>query len=383
MTGSLTSFESLELPALDGSNPLGFLAALGILLAARQAGESESALRWKRGLRWIPVLEGVSNAEPVRFSEMLAGALRGKPSSAEAENARERAQREFDAEKKAVQDQLRAIGKRRLKGRERKAAIEAEIRPRERVRDGKRDAWLQALAQAVPRPELALGQRIDCGGEEYREHALTLLTDADLARREPLDFLAAFGSDACVDKSGRIEHTPFCFITGSGRQYFLDTVRQLMGRVEPERVRRALFEPWTYRDEKLSLRWDPTEDRRYALMDRDPTASGNEPRTVWVANLLAYRALVLFPSTPRRAELATTAWSKLDGNPAFSWPIWEWAAGPETVRSLLQLRELTSATPNTAILRARGIAAIFRASRIKVGEGANYKLNFTGSRAVA
>jgi hypothetical protein len=27
------------------------------------------------------------------------------------------------------------------------------------------------------------------------------------------------------------------------------------------------------------MRWDPTEDRRYALLDRDPTAGDNKSRT--------------------------------------------------------------------------------------------------------
>ena len=90
-------------------------------------------------------------------------------------------------------------------------------------------------------------------------------------RRDALDFLAAFASDGCFDKrTNRVEATPFCFINGSSGQYFLSTVRQLISEVCPERVQATLFSPWTYQDQKLSLRWDPHEDRRYALMDRDP-----------------------------------------------------------------------------------------------------------------
>src|SRR5262249_581174 len=144
---------------------------------------------------------------------------------------------------------------------------------------------------------------------EYREHATSLVEDSVVADRGPLDLLAAFASDAYVDKSGRVVATPFCFITGSGHQFFLDTVRQLMSKVAAERVKSVLFEPWTYSDEKLSLRWDPVEDRRYALMDRDPTASDNKSRTVWMANLLAYRALALFPSAPGSRRLETVGWS--------------------------------------------------------------------------
>ncbi|MFN2470422.1 MAG: hypothetical protein ABR583_05425 [Gaiellaceae bacterium] len=380
MTRPLARQGSLTLVALDGSNPLGFLAALGTLVAARQAGEIYSVLRWKRDLAWIPVLEGLSIGDPIRFSELLADALRGARVSEEAENARKEAQRAFDAAKKVVEEHRKTIGRRRLKGQERKTAIDQEIRPLERVRDGKRDEWLRALAQAASRPELVLGKHIDCTAEELRAHASALLASADPDGREPLDFLAAFASDACIRDSGRVDATPFCFVTGSGHQYFLDTVRQLMELVEPKRVQRALFERWTYQDEKLSLRWDPAEDRRYALAAEDP--SGESSRTVWMANLLAYRALVLFPSAPRRGRLATTAWSTRDGDRAFTWPIWEPPADPETIRSLLQLPVLAEPAPDRSILRARGIAATFRARRIKVGEGANYKLNFSPAHAL-
>lgn len=201
---------------------------------------------------------------------------------------------------------------------------------------------------------------------------------------ETLDLLAAFGSDACRDeRSNAITPTAFCFIKGSGQQFFLDTIRQLMGEVTSERVRQTLFEPWAYRDEKFSIRWDPVEDRRYALMDRDPTASDNKSRTVWMANLLGYRALVLFPCAPGRRGLATTAWTASDDEaPAFTWPIWECSTPPDTIRSLLQLCELAEPQPDRSILRARGVAAIFRARRIRVGAGSNYKVNFSPARAV-
>src|SRR5438132_7386519 len=104
----------------------------------------------------------------------------------------------------------------------------------------------------------------------------------------------------------------------------------------------TLFEPWGYREEKLSMRWDPVEDRRYALMDRDPTASDNKSRTVWMANLLAYRSLVLFPSAPTRKGLGATAWNRVDNATIFTWPIWEQPADPDSIRSLLQLSELSA-----------------------------------------
>ena len=153
-----------------------------------------------------------------------------------------------------------------------------------------------------------------------------------------------------------------------------------MNEVTVERIRSVLFEPWMYSDEKLSLRWDPIEDRRYALMDRDPTASDNNIRSVWMANLLAYRALALFSSAPGRRGLETTGWT--GPGEAFTWPVWEHPADPDTIRSHILLPELEGAIPDRSILRARGVVAVFRSRRIKVGSGANFKINFEPARGV-
>jgi hypothetical protein len=156
-----------------------------------------------------------------------------------------------------------------------------------------------------------------------------------------------------------------------------------MNKVDSERIQRVLFRSWTCEDEKLSMRWDPTEDRRYALMDRDPTASDNKTRTVWMANLLAYRALVLFPCAPTRRGLGTTAWTTIHDERSLTWPLWEFAAAPDTVRALLQLQELREARLDHSALDARGIAAVFRARCIRFPPtGSSYKLNFSRARAV-
>jgi hypothetical protein len=157
-------------------------------------------------------------------------------------------------------------------------------------------------------------------------------------------------------------------------------VRLLTNEATAERIHSVLFEPWTYSDEKLSLRWDPIEARRYALMDRDPQASDNKSRTVWMANLLGYRALALFPSAPGRRGLETTGWS--GPGKFFTWPVWEHPADPDTIRSQMLLPDLGAEILDRSTLRARGIKAIFRSRRIKVGSGANYKINFGAVRGV-
>lgn len=379
---------SVPLTGLDGTNPLGFLAALGTLVVARQAGESAACLRWARERTWTPVLDGLKTGNTTELCARFAESLSGNAVSADAAEKRDVAEKAYARARTAVTKEMKEIKKEKIKPKaDREKAIEERVRPLETIADDKRGEWLKALKDAVPRPELALGARIDCTGAEYRNHGAEFTKGGDSAAREAIQYLAAFGSDACLedgkgDLQGRkIDATPFCFIRGSGHQDFLDTVRKLLAQVTTERVAQALFEPWLYRDPGLSMRWDPGEDKRYALTDVKPADEG--AFTVWMANLLAYRSLALFPCAPTRRRLGTTAWADVADERVFTWPIWEFTAAPDTVRTMLQLRELRQARLDRAALDGRGIAAVFRARRTRFPpKGASYKLNFSPARGL-
>jgi hypothetical protein len=330
------------------------------------------------------VIDGVTRSDPEWLCETLAQELSGQVVTEEAEEKRIVLEREFEQAKSAVQTKAKEIRDRKLRGDERQRAVDEELTPLLIARDEVRRRWLSALQAAVPRAELALGKSIDCTEAEFREYAEEIVRASGVGARDTCDLLAAFGSDACLKLNlDRVQPTPFCFITGAGHQFFLDTARKLMERVSVEKLQEALFRPWLYVDETLSMRWDPIEDRRYALMDRDPTAADNKARTVWMANLLAYRALVLFATSPTVRGLGTTAWGQDANGPFFAWPLWEASLSPAGIRSLLQLQELVDPELGTsnrvrATLRARGIAHVFRSYRIRTPpSGANYRVNFS------
>jgi hypothetical protein len=108
-------------------------------------------------------------------------------------------------------------------------------------------AIVGALKKAVPRPELAIGKKIDCTCEEYREHARHFLEDAGHADRETLDLLVAFGSDACRSRSktkpDEIEPTPFRFTTFPLPP---DTIRSLLqlGELADPGHHRPILRTW-------------------------------------------------------------------------------------------------------------------------------------------
>jgi hypothetical protein len=104
------------------------------------------------------------------------------------------------------------------------------------------------------------------------------------------------------------------------------------------------------------------DDRRYALRADDPSTSKQLPiRTVRGANRLAIEALPCFPSVPVGRHLETACFmGRVTRGLYFSWPLWEPAISAETMRALLNLTEITAARPDRRLLKARGITAVFR-----------------------
>jgi hypothetical protein len=128
------------------------------------------------------------------------------------------------------------------------------------------------------------------------------------------------------------------------------------------------------------MRWDPEDAKEYALRWRDPSVGG--AYSVWGANRLAFEALPLFPIMPAETGPRTTGFRTLNRAHEFTWPIWTQKVSVDTVRSLIGLRELGNEIPDRALLRPMGIEDVFRAQRIRIGQGANYKVSFRPARAV-
>jgi hypothetical protein len=102
-----------------------------------------------------------------------------------------------------------------------------------------------------------------------------------------------------------------------------------------------------------------------------------------MANLLAYRGVGLYTSVPTARGLATVGWHRdNDHEMTLTWPLWDGALGLDGVGTAIALPELVSDHPDNAVLRARGIFATYRASRILVGTGASSKVNFAPARPV-
>ncbi len=229
----------------------------------------------------------------------------------------------------------------------------------------------QQLRGMQDHPALSVDDNLKLPPDRFRRYAADAVEHAQATGdRTWADFVAAFGCDALAEDKV-IQDTAFRTMSGAGHQHFLKTMRELVEVTEPDHLAKALFQPWTYEDDRPSLRWDPEDDRRYALRWNEP--SGDPIRTVRGANRLAIEALPLFPTAPVGSSLETTGFQTGGSRETFlTWPIWETPASVDVVRTLLAMHELQTERPDRRVLLAQGIVEVYRCQRLTIGKYRNF-----------
>jgi CRISPR-associated endonuclease/helicase Cas3 len=271
----------IGLSALDGANPLAFLAALGTLrILTRSLPDHDLRLKWEqRSGAWRPIL---SSDKPLDEA-MIADAV---------------CERGFEVSR-AFSDKLlaasEAAGPRNKKGE---------------------PAWRDKLLFPVA---------------EFREFCRA----ASESPSERAEFAAAWAGETALSGEGDREvarRTRFDFT--AGQQAFVAMLRELREACTATELRRSLFLGWLYSASTVSMRWDTQDEKRqYALQAVDPTNGSKNPPTADAgANFLAVAALPLFPLVPNRK--AEQPGFDRDGR-RWTWPIWTRPLGLDTIRSLL------------------------------------------------
>lgn len=310
---------SIVFTGLDGANPLGFLAALGVLAAADGAA-SGARLSWQHEGRWRPVL--AASLDRASLLSCLVADLRtwdGDPAVALSyEKPLKEGAKKKGSEPKTTQD---------LK----------------------------------PRPE------------KFREYLKGLINRFDLIRspraflhqpRRSLDYASAFGTDVAVDNNKNVKPTALHFT--AGQQEFLKSVLELIEGVNEADLAEALFGPWQYARELPVLSWDSSVSRDYALRASDP--SKTKKTGVPGADWLAFRGLAFAPVAPAGSEILTTGCSggwKIGG--AFTWPLWTRPLSVSAVRSVMTFADLADLDAHER--RARGIEVVLRSGIRRSDQG--------------
>ena len=299
------------LHGIDGSNPQGFLAALGTLRVLSELRGDEVRLAWRNEGYWRPVLYGVGGVEEI------AGAIMEDLSSWGDEPALALAYvKEGDGSGQRV-----PLGS--------KNAIQ-DLKPPHSVQ---RDLFDRAAERA------AAGQ-------------------TRTAR-----LVSCLGTDVALDNSGFIKPTAFHFT--AGQQQFLKMVCELRDGLRAQDVRVALEGPWAYDSKLPSLSWSGTGQRTWALRASDPSKDkrGSCPGAEW----LAFIGLSFFPCVPRERRVETTCVRGGWKSSVLTWPLWIAPTHASVVSSVLQTPNLEALTSHQR--NARRIGAVFQAAIQRSDQG--------------
>ena len=307
--------QGLLLSGLDGSSPLGFLAAVGTLCVLDQRTPGVR-LAWCRAHgSWRPLLIGCQGDEQEVSRQVLHGL-------------------------KENSDDIFRIGKESEGGKE--------------------------------------SHKFPFASGKFVEALNTQRCNACASDRRQADLLAALGTDF-LPESGEFQDTQFRMVRkgDSARRGMLSYASANREVLDHHRVVRTLFQTWDYADDEgNTLRWDPIEDRRYALQWRDPSKSNSSdgPNTMLAANCLAVESLACFPTVATAKWVHTTGFRRFGRRESgFVWPIWTPSVSIQTVRSLVALEQLQEEPLPRKTLHAQGIEEVYCARRVRPNQ---YYRNF-------
>jgi len=327
------SVDRLLVPGIDGSTPLGFLAALGllqVLLDAAGPGDEPPRLCWEQFDAWRPIVLGASSLESV--ARLV---FEDRTRCADSPILRFRYVKQEKQGPKAV------------------GGLKAPLAV---VR-----AWSYARREERDEASLAYGAALFCQD----------ITEPNKQPATPEDHRSAgIDIDNEVDLRLTVERS-FLDLTSRNAQ-FLEQVDVIRDYLTLERIRRALETGAVDYDAPRTLDWDPASDTPGAIYTG--FRRGYLPAHEW----LGFRALRLFPLAGSGSKVRMTACTgrRLDGE--FIWPIWERPASIDAISALLGHPDLSRLTSEGR--RAFGISDVLGAGLTKKADG--YTGTFAPGRPV-
>ncbi len=302
---------SLILNGLDGANPQGFLAALGIQQALADQGKLVK-MRWVDEGGWRPELQEIETVEEVVvLLEKDLATWKQEPALDLAYPVRDKKTGKPKQDKKTGQ-----------------IILERDLKP-------------------LP--------------DEYSEYMRRMRKRG--GRSEQLAL--AFATDVGIDGNGHVKPNALHFL--AGQQRFLEMIIELRDSITPEHLAEAIQGPWLGKDKLPVLGWNATSERMHALRAFDPSTDGKTGTAG--AEWLAFVGLRCIPSVPNSPSTnMTTGFCGSWKRGSFRWLLWSTPLSSAVVPSAMQQIE-KAAHLNASTLAAWGIAQIFESAVHRTDQG--------------
>ncbi len=170
--------------------------------------------------------------------------------------------------------------------------------------------------------------------DQFSKYLNSAIDEWLAGRSEQSDYAVAYGTDVARDGKGNTKPTAFHFTAAN--QQFLGAIEETRGKITREWVEESLDDCNGKMKPGMNLRWDPDAERSRALMGVNPNDDGttvNAPLE-WLA-FRSLPAFPSVPVGSRIVTCAVTG--RRQDELRFHWPLWSRGASNATVRSLLLL----------------------------------------------
>lgn len=304
---------AIPLQGINGTNPLGFLTALGVLRTAAIAlPDANVRMKWVAGGVWHPVLMLNQELSTEALTSLLHQSLTDRQSD----------------------DHFVRLG-----------------RNINVARDEFRRASLQILDSSNARNRTSIDYFAAFGSD-----ALVSFNDGGTIQDTALRTMAGAGHQHFLETMRNL------------------IVACQPAHLEKALFRTWIYDDPT---QTLSLRFDPMDDNRYALRWRNPSGDPyrRNSGSMLGANRMAIEAIPFFVTSPGEKRLQTTAFTGYRSDDTFMhWPVWSVPLSMSVVQSLLFSHALVAPFENAKALQSCGITAVFCSQRITVGKVRNFTL---------
>ena len=195
-------------------------------------------------------------------------------------------------------------------------------------------------------------------------HARRYLKRMATASRRASDLAAGFFSELVQQGTNADRSKPTALHFTAGQQTFLSMVEELRTGMTSENVEEALRGPWRGESLLPSLAWDAAGARQYALRAKNP--STEKRGSVAAANWLAVHSLAFFPVVVKQNRLLTSCVTGGWKDSVFRWPVWNEPLSPAATAALLRCDFGRMKTPERA---AVGISGVLQAEITRSDQG--------------
>lgn len=365
-----------ELKGIDGTNPLGFLAAMGAFRVAA-LHDPNSKMAWETDVPApYPILTTTLSQEFLAQAVCEEGSrILAKPKDSETiikkiRKTKEERKKKYD-ELKDKRTKLRQTAKtKKMDKSDAHKWFETEtavLRGQTQQLETCLAKEQRALADILPEGSVYYGETIKVNVDVFRAVAQKVM-EKNITPSLQMDMLAAFSSDAIVTAADEIQPSWLSFNNGASGKCLIKDAFDSAVLLDVEKVQRHLFEMCIPDDAVTGLGWNPSELSNYALQYANPAPKENQRASSATHNVMGFIGLSCFASMPTCAgEIRTIGFLRND----WYWGCWKASIGLDVLKSLLSI--LTDLGRDVGKQRAYGITCMYKATRIDpTGKGRKY-----------